>query len=169
MKRSLPGSVSYLTLPITYAYVMFLTVLILAGCSANNITEEKIREFISNAEIAIEEGNIRKVGNLIDDTYNDSRGRGKKELIQYVTYQVLRKRSIHLYTSVTSISFPTPDTATVQLYAAMTGVPVESTRALLDMRADIYTFDCTLTLHDENWVLSSASWEPALLEDLLPE
>ena len=100
MKRSLPGSVSYLTLPITYAYVMFLTVLILAGCSANNITEEKIREFISNAEIAIEEGNIRKVGNLIDDTYNDSRGRGKKELIQYVTYQVLRKRSIHLYTSI---------------------------------------------------------------------
>lgn len=169
MKFSLTGIVRSFMLPCYLVCIFFTTLVLLAGCSGNNSTEEKIREFISNAETAIEESNIRLVGKLIAEEYSDSRGRTKKELIQYVTYQVLRKRSIHLYTSISSISFLSDQTASVELIAAMTGTPVESKRALLDMRADLYTFNCTLTLQDNKWVLSSASWEPAMLDDLLPD
>lgn len=163
------GQADYKVRPFHLLCGIFLFTLIFSGCTDQNSAEEEIRDFIGNAELAIEESNIRKVKSLVSDNYNDDNGRTKKELIQYVTYQVLRKQSIHLYTSIQSISFPTPKTASVQIIVAMTGAPADSKNALMDLRADIYTFDCNLVEQDSTWVLMSASWQPAMLDDLFPE
>lgn len=155
--------------PSAISCCILLFFLLLPGCSGGDSPEDSVRTFIAEAETAVEAGNVRKIRELIADDYRDPAGRSKSELVNYVAYQVLRKRAIHLYTSVSTISFPAPQRAVVELLTAMTGSPANSRNALLDLRADIYTFNFHLRRSGDSWQVTTASWEPAMLDDLFPD
>lgn len=143
--------------------------LLFSGCSGDNSAEESVRRFLAEAETAVEEGHIRQVREYIADDYHDPAGRTKQELVNYLAYQVLGKRAIYLYTSVRSISFTEPDKTVVELLVAMTGSPADSRNILLTLQADIYSFALTLRKSENTWLLTTATWKPAMVDDLLPE
>ncbi len=164
----------YLVLSQTVSRILLLTLLtaallMLSGCSSGNSPEDRVKQFLATAEVAIEQGKLGKVREMIADDYNDENGRTKKELLNYIAYQVLRKQAIHLYTSTKSITFETAETGRVEMFVAMSGAPADSKRILLDLQADIYRFEITLRGKDSTWEVTSASWEPAMLDELFPE
>lgn len=169
LKQTSSSRITAICLKTVLLATFTFSLLILSGCSSNNRTDEAIKHFISEAENSVEKGDVRNLRNLIAEGYSDASGRTRKELLNYLTYQVLRKRSIHLYISISSITFPNEKTAHVELIAAMTGAPAESKNTILDLQADIYAIHCSLELIDDSWKLSSASWQPAMIDDLFPQ
>jgi hypothetical protein len=149
--------------------ILTVSLLLLAGCSSEDSPEDLVKQFLDTAEIAIEQGELGKVRELIADDYTDSQSRTKKELLNYLAYQVLRKQAIHLYTSVKDITFPTPQTGAVEMFVAMSGAPADSKRVLLDLQADIYRFEISLRAKGPTWEVTSANWEPAMLDELFPQ
>lgn len=109
------------TVPASVSCIFILALLLFSGCSGENSPEDSVKRFLAEAETAVEEGHIRQVREYIADDYHDPAGRTKQELVNYLAYQVLGKRAIYLYTSVSSISFPEPDKAVAELLVAMTG------------------------------------------------
>ncbi|GBE45116.1 hypothetical protein BMS3Bbin11_00196 [bacterium BMS3Bbin11] len=47
----------------------------------------------------------------------------------------------------------------------MAGDPVEKSESLIDLNADLYRFDINLVLDGNDWLVSSAKWERARLEN----
>jgi hypothetical protein len=146
-----------------------IALLLLSGCSAGDSPEDKVKQFMATAEIAVEQGELREVRELIADDYSDSHDRTKKEVLNYLAYQVLRKQAIHLYTSIKDVTFPTPQTVSVKMFVGMSGAPADSKRVLLDLQADIYKFEITLRASGSSWEVTSANWEPAMLDELFSE
>ncbi|WP_163339304.1 hypothetical protein [Desulfopila sp. IMCC35008] len=143
-------------------------VIYLSGCSSDS-PEDQVRSFIKTAEDAVEKNEIGDVKAMISENYSDNDGMTKKDIIAYLSYQLLRKRSIHLFTSIDQVKFPAEDQAEVVLFVAMTGQPVESASILPKLQADIYRFDLILQNIDGNWLLATSTWQPALIEDIFTE
>lgn len=161
----------YHFIPSTLFHRVFLVaavvcLLLFSSCSSPPTPEEQIHQFIDTAEEAVEDGKIRKIYPLVSDTYDDGK-RNKRELMNYLVYQVLRNKSVYLFTSVSSIEFSKEDTALVEVITGMTGAPAESKFELLNLQAQVYSFSLTLSREDEEWRLISASWQPAELTDLI--
>jgi hypothetical protein len=150
------------SLSLLITIVFFLT----TGCS-NETPEDQVRQYIKNAEKLVEENEIGKIKELIADNYNDEQGKSKKDIIAYLTYQLLTQRSIHLFTSIDTIDIPTEAQAHATVFVAMTGQPIDNASSLLQIRADIYRFNFTLQKIDNKWMLVSSTWQPALLDDLV--
>lgn len=156
------------TLP-KFTLLFLLASLLFFGCSAEDSPEDQIRSFVKSAENAVEEKRIRDLRKMIDDGYSDEGGRNKKELINHIVYHTLRQQSVHLFTAIDIIEISTPTSASVYLFAALTGRPVDSVSILPDIQADIYKFQLHLSKNDNSWQLLSAQWQPASVDDFFQD
>ena len=136
---------------------------VLSACSSDpDNPEQQIREMISAGEEAVEARSIMTVLDYITNDYQDKHGRQKKDIQRLVAGYILRNKSIHLLTRVQDIALNEDETqADVILYVGMAGVPVASP----GQRADLYRFDLSLTLEEDEWRVSAGSWHQARLED----
>jgi hypothetical protein len=146
-----------------------LMLMLIAACSPENTPEDSVKQFIADIEIALEAGDMKTVREHIAEDYADESGRSKTDLQRYVMLQLLKRKSIHLYTSISDTTFPTQETAKVELLTAMTGTAAESKNVLLDTQADVYRFNFALRQNNDSWLLTTATWEPATLDDLLAD
>ena len=142
---------------------------ILHGCSGpNNTPEQQVHRFVSMAEEAAEQRDTSSIKKLIAETYSDGFKRTRRDLARVAAGYFLRNKNIHVFTYVDDIHFPSVDRAEVQVYAAMAGQPIPGAESLLDIRADLYRFDCVLARNNQEWLLTSSSWRPALIDDFFP-
>lgn len=137
------------------------------GCrSRPKDPETEIREFIARAEMFAEKEDLGALRELFAD---DFRGKGrysKPQLISMINFQFLRRQKIFVLSRITQISFPTEQTATVDLLAALTGRPVDSPDELKSLRADLVKFKLTL-VKDGDWAISAAHWSRANIRGLM--
>lgn len=150
------------------ALALYLCILI-ESCASQDNPEAEIRAFIDKAEKAVEENNLHTVRSLIADDYSAANGKTKQDLVSMVAYHVLRQQSIHLLTHTRDIQFSTPDRATVELLVAMSGQPVENRSMLLNVQADIYRFTFIMHKQGSDWLLSTAAWQQATMDDIFLE
>lgn len=146
--------------------VSFLS-LNLVACGKKTSPEEQVRQFIAKAETGAEARDVVAITELVSDAYKDEDGHDRRAVSGLVTGYFLRHKNIHLFTQIKDIQFPTPRQAKVKLYVAMTGTPVTGAQALIDLHADLYQFNLILVKEDHDWLLSTATWEPANIKELL--
>lgn len=141
--------------------------LVMVACGEKQTPEQQVRQYIAFAEDAVEKRDVIDLGKLISDQYTDSGRRDRRALVGLAAGYFLRHKNIHLFTRIKDIDFPAPDTASVELYVAMTGSPVTGAQALIDLRADLMKFNLTLKSDGDEWLLSETSWEHANIDELL--
>lgn len=162
-------ALSLKSLPMRLLIILGLWGLLFLGGCSNESPEDQVRLFIKTAEDAVENNEIGDVREMISESYSDDKGRTKKDIIRYLSYQLLRKRSIHLFTSIDTITIVSENQAKVNLFVAMTGQPVESASILPQLHADIYRFDLNLQKEDGDWLLVTSMWQPAIIDDIFTE
>jgi len=146
--------------------VSFSLGVMLVACGEKQSPEEQVRHFIETGKAAVEERDVIAFSQLVSEHYRDSSQRDRRALVGLTTGYFLRKKNIHLFTKIGKITFPAKEKANVILYAAMVGTPVTGAQALIDLRADIYQFDLSLTKDDGDWLLIGADWQQASMDDL---
>lgn len=155
---------------IFFFIVSSLFVVMLSACgNADNSPEDQVRQFVKIAEEYAEKRDARAIKKLISDVYTDEEKRTKNDLVRVAAGYFLRHKTVHLFTHIGSVTFPGKDSAELQLFVAMAGRPITGADMLLDIRADLYRFDMTLTKEGKEWQLSSAQWRQATKEDFFPE
>jgi hypothetical protein len=152
---------------VTFVILTLSITLALSACSDKNSSEDQIRQYVTSAVTAAESREVLAIRKLISDKYKDESRRDRRRLVGLALGYFLRHKNINIFTQISEISFPVPDEARVKLYAAMTGSPVTGAQALLDIRADLYQFDLMLTRDSGEWLLQSASWKRASIEDIV--
>ena len=156
---------------VTLVILTFSITLALSACSDKNSPEDQVRQYIASAVTAAESREALAIRKLISDKYRDESHRDRRRLVGLAVGYFLRHKNIHLFTQISEIKFPVPSPspkkARVKLYAAMTGSPVSGAQALLDIRADFYQFDLVLIRDGGDWLLQSASWQRASVEDIV--
>ena len=76
-----------------------------------------------------------------------------------------RHRNLHLFSLVRSIEIgETEHSARALVLVAMSAVPVESSAALVSVKADLYRFTVDLARVEDRWVVNHSSWQRASLE-----
>jgi hypothetical protein len=139
-----------------------LLLLALAACSGGpDDPEAEIRALVAEVKAAAEDRHTRRVMRHVSEHYRDDRGLDAEALRNMLRAQFLIHQSIHLFTRIQSIEFPTPVRARVVVLAGMAGSAAESADwARADLRADLYRFELTLEREDDGeWRLIRADWE----------
>jgi hypothetical protein len=146
-----------------------LIVLLLAGCGGEpEDPAAKLRATIAAAEQAVEARSLKQAASYISPDYSDPHGNDRRSIARLLLGYLHRHSSIHLLIRIDELQLdPDGRHADVRLYAAMTGVPVESMEALVSVKADLYRFDMRFVAGDDGWQVVHADWRRARLDDLL--
>jgi len=135
--------------------------LLLAACSTEQSSpEQQVRTLIESVQQSVEEGSVRKAGDLLHEGYSDPRHANRHAAMRTLFGITQRHRGVHLFTVIKTIDLMAQqDSADAVVYVAMTGVPVESMQALVSLKADLYRFDLELVEENGQWLVLSARWE----------
>lgn len=135
----------------------------LAGCSDRSTPEQQVRQWLDQAETAIQERDTSDLAELVSIDYVDDHDRDKQIFTRMAAGYFLTHQKIYLLTDVQSIVFPKPTQADVQLAAAVAGTPVDA-GTLGSVRGSIYMLELRLRKEDDGWQLIRARWHRAGLE-----
>lgn len=147
-------------------FALMLSIVILSSCSPTQDKETVIKDLVNFVEISFEKHQGKKVKSIISENYLDLEGRKKKELEGLITFYLFRHKNIHLLTHISKINFPPNNTCIVTLYAAMAGTSGKFKELLESLQTDVYKFNFTLQLLDNDWLLQSSEWERATTSDI---
>ena len=117
-------------------------------------------------ETAVEQRSLDSVKELVDSEYKDEWNGNRRAALRALMFYFQGHQSIHLLTRISGISLSDDEkSASVTVYVGMTGDPVEQSESLIDLNADLYRFDIELIANGADWMMSSARWQRARLED----
>jgi hypothetical protein len=134
----------------------------LAACGADPSPEDQLKAAIANFVDAVEDGEPRRAGEVLDPSYRDVRHSDKRGAIASLFWYTRQNRDIHVFTVVSDIAIDVASgTARTVVYAAMAGVPVESVETLVSIKADLYRFDVDWRAVDGTWRVVSGRWQRA--------
>lgn len=141
--------------------------LLMAACGGpGQSPEAEIRDLVSRAEQAAEDHDLSVLRDSVSDDYQDSRGYNRQTVLRLVQGMLLRNRNIHLLSLVREVRVEEGE-AYARVLVAMAGRPIESTDALLNMRAELMRFDVRLALEGDEWRVRAVDWERAAAGDFL--
>jgi hypothetical protein len=143
--------------------------LALGACSGGVADpEQEIRALLTELERASRENDIRALKGRVSERYSDAEGRAKSEIDGLIAAHYLRGGTVYLLLHLRELELADESSARADVLAGMARVAIESFARLRQARGDAYVFDLALAREDGEWRVTSASWEPAALEDLLP-
>lgn len=141
--------------------------LALLACGVDTSPEDQLKAAIAGFVDAVEEGELRRAGEVLDPSYRDARHSDKRGAVASLFWYVRQNRQLHLFTLVSDIAIdPAAGTARTVVFAAMAGVPVESVEALISVKADLYRFEVDWRTVDGTWRVVSSRWQRADLSAL---
>ena len=166
MKGAGSASIKMNSPPFNVLWVVFFSY-ILSACAVKESPEDQVRRFVGAGVMAAELREALTIRDLISEDYRDDGGRDKRNLVGLAAGYFLRHKNINLFTKINEISFPIAGQSRVEVFVAMTGLPVTGSEALIDLRADAYRFELTLINKGNEWLLKKSSWQRASIDDLL--
>lgn len=158
-----------LAVPVVVAASVWLLALLSAGCTPGvQSAEDAVRQSLDELIPLIENRDLRGAGDRLTPDYRDTRHVDRRAALGTLSLLLRRHRSVHLFTHVVRIDVdPAGERADALVYAALTGIAVESPQALLSLNVDLYRFDLQLRRVDERWQIQAAAWRRAEPAELL--
>lgn len=153
--------------PVSMRLLLVAALLVTVACAKPANPEQGVREFLSRAEQAAENKDVRSLRGYVSQQYSDADGRDRRAIEAILRIQVLAHESIHLLTRIERIQFAAPGRADVDIYAAMAGRPIVDAAALAAIRANVYRIQLTLVDEDSEWRVLHAQWQLAQPSDLI--
>ena len=151
-----------------YKYSVFLfCIFLLAACSEQKETPEvRIRNMVSAMESAVQQRSLDQVKELVSSDYSDEWNSDRRAALRSLLFYFQGHQSIHLLTRISDIQLnDDASKASVTVYVGMAGQPVEKSASLIDLNADLYRFDVDLIADGDQWLVSSARWQKARVEN----
>lgn len=140
---------------IRYLTIALICILIASCGGATGSSEDALREWLSNAEAAVEEKDRGELLAMISDRYADSRGNDREKIGNTLRVYFLRQQSIAILTSIDDISLMGESAALIKMTVGMAGTRNSSA---FGINADAYEFELELELVDDDWMLIGARW-----------
>lgn len=126
----------------------------LAACSPPVGPEQAVRDWLSDAQAAVEKEDRDTLIDMISENYTDARGNDRKAIDQQLRIYFLRNRNIVLASSIDELTMIGGTAANVVLTAAMAG----RNGGAFPFGADGYRFELELELGGDRWLLIGARW-----------
>lgn len=139
-----------------------LAAVLAAGCGSTD-PEAEIRAVLAAAEGAAESRDAGFFADLVAESYRDSHGNDRDQLVRTVRGLFLANQRIEVVSRVDEIVLEGADAARAVLHAGMLGQ--RSGAALLaGVDADLYRFELELVNDGGEWQIIGAKWNRALGE-----
>lgn len=139
--------------------VIFLLAFLQACSSEGPQTpEQHVRATLEAIELAAQERSLSGIMDHVSDNYRDHEGKTKKEIQRIAQIYLIANQKIHIFTRISSIEV-VDNIAAVELSAAMSATETDLTNEQGRLRADTHRFSLVLTLENDDWRLTSASWQ----------
>ena len=144
------------------------------GCSGERETpEQEIRRLVVEAARAARDRDAAALVDRISEHYADARGNDEQRIRSLIAFHLLRNQAVYAITRILELDFPAyalgevpeANRAELVLLVGLAGTPIANLEALREMRANLYRFELTLTREDGAWLVSSAGWRPARLDE----
>ena len=129
--------------------------------------EQVLSHSINQLEASFEARKLSDIVEYISEDYSDERGRNIKDIKRTIQLQLMRHKTLHVFTSIGDVQWKDDQNVTVQIAAAMGGKPMESASILTSVRADMVNFTVDFILEDEVYKVKSAIWRWARPSDFL--
>ena len=148
---------------------LFFFIISLMACSNEQAQtkEQVLSQSVNALETRFE---TRKLGDIIEyisEDYHDEQGRKLKDMKRIIQIQIMRHKTLYVFTSIGDVQWMDDQNVTIQIAAAMGGKPMESASILSSIRADMVNFSVDFVLEDEVFKVKSASWKWARPNDFL--
>jgi len=149
--------------------ILYLFFANLCSCSSGEkLTKQQLlKKSISELELRFEERKLGRILEYISENYQDESGRGLKDIKRAIHLQLLRHKSLYIFSTITDIEWLDESSASVQIATAMAGKPIKNVSLLESVRADMIKFVVLFVLEDNIYKVESASWEWADPSDFL--
>lgn len=140
--------------------ILTAAVLVMA-CGSPAAPDEAVRQWIADAEAAVEERDRGSLIDMIADGYIDARGNRRDDIDRLLRLYFLRSQETVLASKIDQLSMHDDSAATVMLTVGVAGTDA----TLFGFSADAYRFELELELSGSAWKLIGARWG-ALGEEL---
>lgn len=128
----------------------------LLGCGKVPPVAEQIRATIAEMETLAEEGQRGAFMEKVADQFSGQGGTlSREEFRNYLLLQWNRNQRIYAQLFTIEVQNQGPAHASAQFRALLTGG-----RGLIPERGQLYSITTTWVAQDDEWLLSSATWEP---------
>ena len=143
--------------------------LILIGCSSEpELTKDQLlKQSIEQLEQRFEARKLGEIVEYVSQNYQDDYGRKYDDVKRVIQLQLMRHKTVHIFSVIKDIQWADDSNATVQITAAMAGKPITDLSLLPTLRADMLNFTVDFVLEDEVYKIQSASWTWATPTDFL--
>ena len=143
--------------------------LILIGCSSEpELTKDQLlKQSIEQLEQRFEARKLGEIVEYVSKDYQDDSGRKYDDVKRVIQLQLMRHKTVHIFSVIKDIQWADDSNATVQITAAMAGKPITDLSLLPTLRADMLNFTVDFVLEDEVYKIQSASWTWASPTDFL--
>ena len=149
--------------------VILFFIAILTSCSSEQVltNEQILRQSIIELESRFEQRKLGKIVEYVSENYHDDNGRKLKDIKRAIQMQLMRHRTLYVFSNIKDIQWSDDNHATVNIVAAMAGKPIKSASILTSIRADMVNFTVKFIKEDDVYKVESAVWSWANPSDFL--
>ena len=149
--------------------LLFILIALITACSPDvkHSKEQLLKQSIEQLETRFEQRSLSKISEYISENYKDEQGHKQKDIKRIIQMQLLRHKSLHVFSTINSVNWQDDNHATVEITAAMAGKPIESISVLTSIRADMIKFKVNFIRDQDLFKVQSASWTWARPSDFL--
>ncbi len=151
-----------------FFYILFF-ILTLVSCSSEQqlSKEQLLSQSIAELENRFEERKLARIVEYVSENYSDEQGRTVRDIKRAIQMQLMRHKSLYVFSSIKDIEWNGDESVQVEIAAAMGGKPMESASILTSIRADMIQFKVDFVLEDEVFKVKAATWTRANPSDFL--
>ena len=156
-----------------YAKLSIICLLIvnLFACSNDEkkTKHQLLKQSINTLEQRFEDRKLNSIMEYVSKNYQDESGRKFKDIKRVVHLQLLRHKSLYIFSSINEVEWVEEGSirVNVEIATAMAGKPIENVSLLRSLRADMIRFTVLFVLEDDVYKVESASWEWADPSDFI--
>lgn len=125
-----------------------------SGCAPGTGPEEAVRQWVQEAEDAIEARERGVLEDMIAAGYADARGNEKADIVQMLRVWFLRSSNVVLVSKIDEVTVFDDSAAIVLLTAATAGTG----QGMFGLDADALRFELELEATGDEWLLIGARW-----------
>ena len=125
-----------------------------SGCAPGTNPEEAVRQWVQEAEDAIEARERGVLEDMIAAGYADARGNEKADIVQMLRVWFLRSSNVVLVSKIDEVTVFDDSAAIVLLTAATAGTG----QGMFGLDADALRFELELEATGDEWLLIGARW-----------
>ncbi len=136
--------------------ILFLITLISCSSEQQLTKDQLLYQSITELENRFEERKLGRIVEYVSENYSDQSGRKIRDIKRAIQMQLMRHKSLHVFSVIKDIEWTGDELAKVEIAAAMGGAPMEDASILPKVRADMIKFTVEFVLEGEVYKVKSA-------------